>query len=76
MQSTLFMRFALKVNPRNMMLFTMHGANVILQANLLIRRMQYDRNPDAFEPLAVAVEEMVTEQTMAPAESPAEGQGN
>ena len=30
MQSTLFMKFALAVTPRNLMLFSMHAANVLL----------------------------------------------
>ena len=38
------MRFSWKVIPRNMLLFGVHLSNVTLQANLLIRRIQYEWN--------------------------------
>lgn len=42
--SSMFMRFAWKVNPRNMLLFSVHFSNMTLQSNLLIRRILYEWN--------------------------------
>lgn len=42
--SSMFMRFAWKVIPRNMLLFSVHFSNVTLQSNLLIRRIRYEWN--------------------------------
>ncbi len=55
MQSVLFMKFALAVNPRNLMLFTMHAANVVLQSKLLWRRIKFERNPGMFETVVPAI---------------------
>ena len=40
--SCLFMRFAWKVQPRNMILFACHAANASAQTYLLGRRLAYD----------------------------------
>lgn len=42
--SSLFMRFAWVVVPRNLLLMSVHTSNVILQGNLLFRRIMYERN--------------------------------
>ena len=42
--STLFMRFALRVTPKNYMLFGMHLTNFFVQGRHLIRRLNYERN--------------------------------
>ena len=42
--SSLFMRFSWVVVPRNLLLLSVHTSNVILQSNLLIRRIMYERN--------------------------------
>ena len=40
--SCIFMRFALKVKPRNLLLFSCHLVNASLQANLLVRRLTFE----------------------------------
>ena len=40
--STLFMRFAWKVQPRNMLLFSCHFSNCCAQAYLFARKMKYN----------------------------------
>ena len=40
--SCIFMRFALKVKPRNYLLFSCHLLNTCLQSNLLFRRLAFE----------------------------------
>lgn len=42
--STLFMRFAWRVQPRNYLLFACHFSNCCAQANLLNKKLTYERN--------------------------------
>ena len=46
--SCLFMRFAWKVQPRNLLLFSCHFCNATAQAYLFSRKMAYNRNPEAY----------------------------
>ena len=45
--SIIFMRFALKVKPRNYLLFSCHLLNTCLQANLLVRRLTFESERNA-----------------------------
>lgn len=42
--SALFMRFALRIQPKNYFLFCVHCTNFTLQMNLLQRRVRYEWN--------------------------------
>ena len=46
--SCLFMRFAWKVQPRNLLLFSCHFCNASAQAFLFSRKMAYNKNPEAY----------------------------
>ena len=44
------MRFAWMVNPRNYLLLGVHTSNVVLQSNLLFRRIKYEwENPELIQ---------------------------
>jgi hypothetical protein len=45
--SCIFMRFALKVKPRNYLLFSCHLVNTCLQSNLLFRRLAFEQERKA-----------------------------
>jgi hypothetical protein len=47
--STMFMRFALRVQPTNYLLFTCHFFNTGLQGNLLLRRLQWESDQEALK---------------------------
>ena len=46
--SCLFMRFAWKVQPRNLLLFSCHLSNASAQAYLFSKKMAYNQNPTAY----------------------------
>lgn len=54
------------------MLFTMHGANVILQSRLLWRRLKFDRQPERYQTLEVKKDVLLVDDVKADVAKPTE----
>ncbi|KAL0490314.1 mitochondrial pyruvate carrier 1 [Acrasis kona] len=70
--SALFMRFALRVQPRNLLLFTCHAANETIQLYHWSRAVKYNYFEDKVEtPVTTTPAAPVTPVTTKPASTPA-----